>query len=265
MKRKSLIIGLIILAVAFALYRSRLKTGLSREEISQKNKTAEFSQTMAIERVELKTDDGVKIVGDFYRTPQSATTGIIYLHMMPSARQSYVKLAENLQQAGYPGIAIDLRGHGESEGGPNGYKSFKDEEHQKSVADVRGAGEFLASKGVKTLYIIGASIGANLALEYLAEAPEAKAATLISPGLDYRGVKTEPFLKTVSSGKAVYLIAADDDAYSAGTVRKLFDEIPRGVSRNMTSYREGGHGTALFQSQPELVGEIERWVQSLKK
>src|SRR3989344_1575335 len=101
MKRKILIIGLIILAVAFALYRSRPKTGPAREEIFQNNKTAEPLQTMAIERVELKTDDGVKIIGDFYGISKSTTTGIIYLHMMPSARQSYAHLAEKLHQAGY--------------------------------------------------------------------------------------------------------------------------------------------------------------------
>ncbi|MBI2637784.1 MAG: alpha/beta fold hydrolase [Candidatus Sungbacteria bacterium] len=266
MKRNALIlIGLIILVLAFVLYRSRIKTASVREAASQNEKLVAHTKPMTTERVELKTQDDAVIVGDFYDTGNLADTGIVSLHMMPATRESFSILAIKLQKAGYPGVAIDLRGHGESEGGPDGYKAFKDEDHQQSIEDVRAVAEFLKTKGVKTIYLIGASIGANLALEYLAESSEAKAAVLLSPGLDYRGIKTKPLIKKVSSGKAVYLVAADDDAYSAESIRKLFDEVPAGVARTMTVYKSGGHGTTLFQTQPELIGEIEKWVQSLKK
>lgn len=214
------------------------------------------------EVVKLKTKDGVKIVGDYYPALGS-NVGVLMLHMMPADRKSYSVFAEKIQEAGWQGLAIDFRGHGESQGGPAGYQLYKDEDHQKSILDAEAGAEFLKSKGAKEIYLAGASIGANLSLQYLAEHPEAQAAVLLSPGLNYRGIKMDELAKKVYHTKAVFLTAAQDDDYSYETVQELFDMLPKGVGREIKLFDSGGHGTKLLETHSELMEEIIKWLKSL--
>lgn len=213
------------------------------------------------ERVEITTQDNVKIIGDYY--PAKSKRGVLLLHMMPADRKSWASFAGKLQPAGFQALAIDLRGHGESEGGPNGYRDFSDTEHQASRFDVEAAADFLKSRGVSDLHLAGASIGANLALQYLAEHPEVKSAVLFSPGLDYRGIVTAPALEKVREEQGVYLVAADDDSYSRDTVNELSRKISLDGRRAQKIFVRGGHGTKLFEVYPEFMDELIEWLRSL--
>lgn len=216
-----------------------------------------------IEAIKLKTKDGVEISGDYYAAPVSGA-GVLMLHMMPATRKSYLSFAMKIQEAGWQGLAIDLRGHGESQDGPAGYQLFKDEDHQKSILDVEAGAEFLKLKGAKEIYLAGASIGANLSLQYLAEHSEAKAALLLSPGLNYRGIKTDELIKKVYHTKAIFLTAAKDDDYSYETVQGLYEILPEGVTRELKLFDSGGHGTKLFETHPELMDTIIKWLKELE-
>lgn len=100
----------------------------------------------------------------------------------------------SLTQGGFSVIAIDLRGHGASEGN---WRSFSPREFNAVVLDVKAAKDYLISRGVKPgrMGIVGASIGANIALRYAAEDGEIKTVVLLSPGLNYRGVAIEEAAK----------------------------------------------------------------------
>lgn len=117
----------------------------------------------------LKTIDNKKIAANLYKV-ENPKGWLILIHMMPAAKESWKKFAEEMRESGYESLAIDLRGHGESEGGPDGYQKFSDEEHQNGIYDLEAAWEFLKSAGAKPekTALIGASIGANLALEFIA-------------------------------------------------------------------------------------------------
>ena len=224
---------------------------------------AEEKNMAKSEVIKLKTEDGVEIVGDFFEVSKPNEIGVLMLHMMPAVRKSFAVFAEKIQQAGWQGLAIDLRGHGESQGGLSGYQLFKDEDHQKSILDVEAGAEFLKSKGAKEIYLVGASIGANLSLQYLAEHADAAAAVLLSPGLNYRGIKTDELVKKVYHTKAIYLTAAKDDDYSYETVQKLYDVLPEEIFRELKLFDEGGHGTKLFETHSELMDIVIKWLKSL--
>ena len=116
--------------------------------------------------------------------------------MMPATKKSFHQLAEEFQNIGYESIAIDLRGHGESDKGP------------ESILDLEIAVDYLVkNRGAKSdkISFIGASIGANLSLQYISEHSEFKTAILLSPGLNYRGIKTEPMVKNLKAGQKVFL------------------------------------------------------------
>lgn len=220
-------------------------------------------------RIELKTKDGVSIVGDYYVPITASANGLLLLHMMPADRASWLTFAEKMPAAGWHVLAIDLRGHGESQGGPSGYKSFSDAEHQASRFDVEAGAEFLKStlrlsSGQEgALSLGGASIGANLALRYLARHAEARAAFLLSPGLDYRGIATESAARSLKTGQAVYLAASSDDAYSADSVRRLADTTPAGVAKELRLFKTAGHGTTIFEREPAFMDEIASWLSKV--
>ncbi|MEK9154941.1 MAG: alpha/beta fold hydrolase [Patescibacteria group bacterium] len=218
-----------------------------------------------MEKIIFTAKDGVKIAADLYFA-DNPRGWIIMVHMMPETKESYSDLALEFQSLGYESLAIDLRGHGESDGGLNGFLNFSDEEHQKSILDLEGAVEWLKNKGAKPekIYFIGASIGANLSLQYLAEHHEFKKAILLSPGLDYRGIKTEPLVKHLKAGQEVFFASAKDDIRSGGNNadmnEKLFDFAPVGVKKEIKIYETGGHGTDILKNQSSLEDLVVNFI-----
>ena len=226
--------------------------------------------TFDMQKIFLTTKDGVKIAANLY--PAESPKGwIVFSHMMPVVKESWNDLAEMFCGAGYESVAIDLRGHGESVSAETqklNYRNFSDAEHQKSILDLETAAEFLIKErkaAADKVSFVGASIGANLSLQYISEHPEFKTAVLLSPGLDYRGVKTEPLAKNLKAGQKVFFISAKDDTRSSGNNnaeenQKLYDLIPDGAEKKIKIYANGGHGTDILGNQPELAGLIKDFI-----
>lgn len=87
-----------------------------------------------------------------------------------------------------------MRGHGKSVNQNGTFQSFTPNDFNKMKLDVKAAKQFLVTqKGInpKNIAIVGASIGANVALKYAAVDPSIKAVVLLSPGLHYKGVIKE--------------------------------------------------------------------------
>jgi len=216
-----------------------------------------------IKKISLITKDGLKIAADLYSV-EKPTGWIVLSHMMPATKESYENLAIKLQNAGYESIAIDLRGHGESENGPEGFFHFKNEDHQKSILDLEAAVDFLINKRMATpekIYFIGASIGANLSLQYIAENSKFKTAILLSSGLSYRGLKTEPLIKKLQTGQNVLFISAQDDGNNAEQNQLLFEKTPDNINKRIKIYETGGHGTDILKNQPKLINLIFEFIK----
>jgi len=207
------------------------------------------------------TKDDYTIAADYYAG--TGKSGVLLLHMMPADRTSWHALAAKLQENGFHILAIDLRGHGQSTGGPNGYQAFSDAEHQQSVFDVDSAVEFLRSKGAEKIHIGGASIGANLGLQYAAKHSEVASVVLLSPGLDYCGIHTDIWMDNIKPNQAILLVASDDDVYSFTTVKTLFDRSSNLPMREVKLLTEAGHGTVILQKNPGFIDEIVVWLKKV--
>lgn len=229
------------------------------------------------QKVTFTTTDGVTIVGDYVDAGADSPQALL-LHMMPATKESYTKFAEKLKEAGISSLAIDFRGHGDStrimnqESGIRkgsevlDYKNFTDAQQQAKILDVRAAVEWLTRNKQVTknrLVVVGASIGANLALQYLAENPEVPAAVLLSPGLDYRGVITQPLAQLIKPTQALYFAASADDEYSLTTNRMLYALTP--AKKTIKEFTTAGHGTTMFEREPGFMSELIIWIQEQVK
>ncbi len=269
-KRISQIIVIIIALITIAGLSDLFFLSSSRQNsiTSERDNTAKNSSPIDMGKINLTTADGIKIAANYFPAKTDSPKGwIIFSHMMPATKESWNDLADFFARQGYEGIAVDLRGHGESVGGPNGFSQFSDAQHQKSILDLAAAAEFLKSKGAapEKIIFIGASIGANLSLQYIAEHPEFKTAILFSPGLDYRGIKTEPLVKKLARGQKVLFISAKDDERSSGNNaemnKELYDLTHADVIKKIQIYDIGGHGTDILSAQPELKNLLVNFIE----
>ncbi|MCA9390448.1 alpha/beta fold hydrolase, partial [candidate division WWE3 bacterium] len=169
-------------------------------------------------------------------------------------------VATALVEKGISCLAVDLRGHGKSEGGPDGYKQFSDEEHQEKVWDVRAAWKFLSEHGVQMerTALVGASIGANLAIRYLAENASFAIAVALSPGRNYRGVTTDDAIVRLTPGQMVLLVASEEDTVSAEAVALLHEKNP--LQTEVVLKQDIGHGTDMLAQDRALQDSVIDWV-----
>jgi pimeloyl-ACP methyl ester carboxylesterase len=208
------------------------------------------------------------ISGNYWKG--TGNKGVILLHMMPAVKESWNNFSKILNTKDFYVLAIDLRGHGESKiwKNKNGdthefdYKIFTEKNHQDSFSDVEIAREFLISSGVppENIFVCGASIGANLSLWYLAHFSDAQKAVLLSPGLDYKGIKTNELINNIVDNKKVFISAAKDDPYSYESSVELSKRSPKHVT--FYEFSEGGHGTKLFETHPELMNKVVSFFES---
>lgn len=223
---------------------------------------------LSAERIQFVTADGVEIVGDYYAPLTKCLRGILMLHMMPETRDSFAIFARKTAACDFHVLAIDLRGHGESikrvgSDSVLDYKSFSDADHQKSINDIRAAIFYLRGRGVKEIGLVGASIGANLSLQAIAEDQRLKGAILLSPGYNYRGIETIPFVRRLSSGQRVFFVGSEDDGNAVMMVHGLFSATPERVHKNIKVFQTGGHGTEIFEQEPLFIDECISWLSKL--
>jgi|CXWL01.1.fsa_nt_gi dienelactone hydrolase len=204
--------------------------------------------------VSFKTPDGWTIAAN-YRPAKPGRATMILAHGVGSARGEWNRFAERLALDGVGTLAIDLRGHADSQSGPKGkteFTSFDESgEWPRAVADLRAAGSWLKTKGVPDERVAfgGASIGANLASVAAAESTKTPFLLLLSPGGDYRGARL-----AARNGLKTLACASAQDQYAYSAVHEL---ERRGLAAAV--YAPAGHGVQLFDD-PATQNRIAQWV-----
>ena len=203
----------------------------------------------------MAAEDGLALVGDYYAPADEAldagAPGVLLLHMLGSDRTAWADLIPPLQEAGYAVLAVDMRGHGQTGGRAD---------WPLAEADVQTWLDWLRDQeGVDParLSLVGASIGANLALRGMANDPDVLTAVALSPGLDYRGVTTADAIATIDD-RPVMLVAGQGDTTSALTLKQLTQALNGDTLVRL--YASRAHGTQLFAAQPDLGDAIVAWL-----
>ncbi|HVL69890.1 MAG TPA: alpha/beta fold hydrolase [Vicinamibacterales bacterium] len=204
--------------------------------------------------VSFVADDGVALAATWYEPSRRPAPAVILLHMLNRSKRDWDTLASRLASAGIGALAIDLRGHGESRlrGTP-----ADDAGYAAMLRDVRAAQRFLLSRGdvlPGRIGLLGASLGANLALLHAAEGGVPSLA-LLSPSLDYRGLRIDGAARKYG-GKPMLLVASDDDPYA----RRSALELQKAAGgRQLLTLSGAGHGTNMLLRAPELHQALVDW------
>ncbi len=199
----------------------------------------------------------------FYLAPSSGPLIFINIHGLGSSKNEWAPFQEELKKAGYGYLSLDLRGHNNSRscaGKAADYKKFTKENWLAASADIEAAGGWLISKGMPPGNIVycGASIGANLAIKAAAEgAVKPGALILLSPGLDYAGVRAEEYFFAAGAPRAL-VVAAGNDPYAWESSTQLV-KAARNRARQADFLTGGsGHGVDMLKN-PRVSAGILRW------
>jgi pimeloyl-ACP methyl ester carboxylesterase len=216
----------------------------------------EFVQMPESQTVQVTAEDGLTLVADYY--PASAADNqlkpaVLLLHIIGSDRASWSPLIPALLDAGYHVLAVDLRGHGETGGEINWSAAAVDV--QTWLDWLRGQLQIRPD----AISIIGASIGANLALIGCAKDRDCVTAIALSPGLVYYSLK--PDINQLNKRSAL-LIASQNDHYSADSVKEMVTTMTGDIGARI--YPGATHGTHLFESSDKtreaLITTIITWL-----
>lgn len=198
--------------------------------------------------VTLTTADGVSLQA-VEGVPAKSDKGVVFVHMAGRNKEDWDLVAEAFYRQGMMVHVLDLRGHGANVVGAP--VPLQPADYAAMTGDVRAAVASLRARGAQKIALVGAELGANLALNVAAEDPAITSVALLSPGLDVKGVITPDAVKRYGA-RSVLFVASKDDPYGARSAAAL-DAQATGDHR-LVVYDAAGKGTKMFNREPELQG-----------
>jgi len=136
---------------------------------------------LAVERVEIRTNDGVRLAGWFL--PRPGAPAVILLHGYPAEKADLLPIASGLAPQ-FATLLVDQRYFGDS-GGRATTLGFREREDLKRMLD------FLDSRGAPAVGVFGFSLGGAVALLTAAEDPRIRAIVAYAPFSDLRTLGRE--------------------------------------------------------------------------
>lgn len=213
--------------------------------------------------VKFDTSDGCRIEA-FYSAPAKGAYTFINVHGLGSDKNEWAAFQAALKNKGYGWLSLDLRGHGGSlacGGKKADYRAFTRADWANASRDIEAGAAWLKKKKAGKLIFCGASVGANLALKAASESAARPAAViLLSPGLEYAGIRAEDYLP--KAPRRLLLAAAEDDGYAWQSAAAL--SLAAGRKGLSAAAIDGGrgHGADMLKV-PATVAKILDWVSRL--
>lgn len=206
--------------------------------------------------VGLVPESGITLAGRYYPSAGKVEDrGVILLHQLGGSQNDWTKFAQKLQRENFEVITLDFRGHGESSGD---WEQMTTADYAQLVDDAAEAIEYLQDiNGNMRIAVVGASIGANVALELADQSDVITTAVLLSPSKNYKGIDITTINKNIM--QPVLYVASQDDQESAMDTEKLH-KASGSTQKTLKIYPQGGHGIKLLQHTKELRLYIIDWL-----
>lgn len=219
--------------------------------------------TARIREIEFKTESGLTLRGD--SVGEEGASVVLLLHGGGQTRHAWSKTAEALANAGFEAIAVDLRGHGQSDWDPETDYTF-----DSFVGDLRS---ILAELGSPPA-VVGASLGGIAALLAEGESKDRLISALVlvdvAPRIEPEGVlKIITFMTAHPDGFATLDEAAD-------AIAEYMPHRPRptdvsGLEKNLELGPDGRyrwHWDPAFMSgdrRPGAIQNVNRLVEAAER
>lgn len=202
--------------------------------------------------VTFRAEDGRTISAYIAESDVKPAAAVVFVPMLGRPKDDWQAEANRLAEANITALAIDLPGSSlpSDSGELTGW-----------ARDIDAAVTYLASRPdvrAGSIGVAGASLGANLAVVAAAGNPMIRAIALVSPSLDYRGLRIEAAMRQLGDRPAL-LMASLSDPYAARSVRTLAEVGPG--PREMRWSDTAAHGTVLLSRDPELIRSLVEWFQ----
>ncbi len=242
--------------------------------LSVESQAAKMGKFETIEVAFDAPDTSVELVGYLSIPPADKLKSrlpalVILLHQANESSESWNTFRDELLQSGYAVFALDLRGYGLSTFDLKANRirpknTFYVGESLKFPDDIA----FLLGKAIEMhgskfdttrLAVIGASVGGNAGLIYAQKDPRVKYVAMISPGMEYLGLRIVPVLRKFGD-RPVFMAYADKDVYSRESVSLISDLVPRVLE--IEEIDAMFHGNRLVNSNIPLRARL---LQDLRK
>ena len=202
--------------------------------------------------VTFRTADGRAVAGLLTEASVRPAPAVVLVPMLGRSKDEWQGPGQRLADANITSLAIDLPGQAFA-GDGRAITGWSE--------DVRAALTFLEGRPEirgGSLGVAGASLGASLAATAAAADSRVRSLVLISPSLDYRGLRIETAMRQYGMRPAL-LLASRQDPYAARSVRDLAKDPP-GI-REIHWSDSAAHGMPLLVREPDLVRILVEWFQ----
>jgi dienelactone hydrolase len=203
--------------------------------------------------VSVRAADGRTISGLLMEAGSRPAPAVVLVPMLGRPKDDWQAVAQRLADANITALAIDL---------PSLNLPADPAELLRWHQDIREAVAYLtgnpADVRADAIGVAGASLGANLAVLAAAADPDIRSIALVSPSLDYRGVRIETAMGQYGGRPAMFM-ASLQDPYAARSARELARDPPG--PREMRWSSIAGHGTVLLARDPDLARALVEWFQ----
>ncbi|MEQ8674571.1 MAG: alpha/beta fold hydrolase [Aggregatilineales bacterium] len=207
--------------------------------------------------VEIEATDGVTLTGDYYLPHDGDAPAVLLLHELYTSRASWRWMIEPLLANGFRVLTVDLRGYGSlRRTGLNWRQTGVDAQSWLSW--------LYAQPGTRlnSVFVLGSSMGANLALNACADAEHCAGVVAMSAGLNYFGVTTWDALR---SGRPTLLVYADRDSIprrDMPRIRELIAEVGAEGTVTELVYEGRAHGMILLDTEEDIIPQMIGWMRS---
>lgn len=221
--------------------------------------------------------DGLQLAATYYPVATNPAPAVILVHGFMKNRQEWSPFALLLQKNHIAALALDLRGHGDStrRTTADGVESLDAQQlggrdFTNMTLDVEAAFDWLTDQpGIdpRRIAIAGSSVGANVALRYAQFNPDVAALLLLSPGVLYKGLRTDDVMTRIKP-LPLRIVVSVGDAYAYESAKRLIEvrhETYPDTKPDEELIECAGplHGTHMFTGISKLAPLLVNWLQEV--
>lgn len=211
--------------------------------------SAFYAATAFAAPVTLTAEDGAVLKGNL---DGSGKRGVVLLHDQLRTSLDWRLFGDKLDKLGYLVIRIDLRGHGESAD-----ITQSDPNWPAMSLDVKAAVKALRAKRVESVALVGAGLGANLAVEAAAQDPSLQTTILFSPSLNAQGHKPSSHISSYGD-RPLLIVAGQEDRSASAAAKYLISKV--GGTKKLIQPKSSARGVDLLDEDPTLEDTVISWL-----